>query len=500
MAGMVANFSSALEDCLNAIGQGESLGDCLARHPKYSEKLRPYLERVVQMRESSESERQSYDDIPTDIPFKVALTHSIQMIMRGKTPEYCYTQYPEHAAELKPWLTTVLDVRENGATGSVRTLEFPSELLIPQVTFKEALEYCLKALDRGIQPEVVLSRYPYYADRLRIWVYYVASLGSRIDLKPAHQYQATPTMAAPQVAFTKINGYSRSFSNFALSLVFAIVFFLSCTGLVQASAGALPGDSLYFVKRGVEDLRFTLASPEAQDYLLVSYASERYNEILAAIEKDGQVDVVIKVRVSDVQSDKVVVSNFWNIYFQPGYKMPGVKAGEVVEIQVHADQQHGMSTNQVTPSTTTPAAIPTSVVALVATPTIFTSPTPTQVLASPTATFIHPTVTFEPTDSPILVFTSTPTSLPTDEPTVTATVTPVPTSTATLVPTDTRVPTNTPAPTDTLVPTGTPLPTDTLVPTDTPAPTDTPVPADTPTDLPIVVPTSTPDVDIIPIP
>lgn len=42
------------------------------------------------------------------------------MLMRGKSPEYCYTQYPEHAAQLKPWLDAVIDVRENGRSGTVR--------------------------------------------------------------------------------------------------------------------------------------------------------------------------------------------------------------------------------------------------------------------------------------------------------------------------------------------------------------------------------------------
>ena len=100
MAGSTVDYSSALEDCLIGIGLGEDLGACIARHPEHAEQLRPYLETIIKMRQSSGSDRQKLIDIPADVSFNVALNHSIQMIMRGKTPVYCYTQYPEYAAQL----------------------------------------------------------------------------------------------------------------------------------------------------------------------------------------------------------------------------------------------------------------------------------------------------------------------------------------------------------------------------------------------------------------
>ena len=51
-------------------------------------------------------------------------------------------------------------------------------------------------------------------------------------------------------------------------------------GVVSASAGALPGDGLYGLKRGLEEVRLVLTiDPQAETDLLSQYADERLEEI-----------------------------------------------------------------------------------------------------------------------------------------------------------------------------------------------------------------------------
>ena len=95
----------------------------------------------------------------------------------------------------------------------------------------------------------------------------------------------------------------------------------------------------------------------------------------------------------------------------------------------------------------------------------------------------------EPTPTPTVVPTATPTLKPTATPTVVPTATPTlkPTATPTVVPTAT--PTLKPTATPTVVPTATP----TLKPTATPAVTSTLKPTTIPTAIPTVIPTTTPN-------
>jgi hypothetical protein len=125
---------------------------------------------------------------------------------------------------------------------------------------------------------------------------------------------------------------------------------------------------------------------------------------------------------------------------------------------------------------------PTTIVAMVSTPTPTATPLPTPTAtptASPTAT---PTPTLPPTATSTPTFTPTPTATPrpTSRP-PTATALPSPTPTATPLPTPSPAPTATSTPLP--PPTNTPRPT-TGPPTTVPTPTPTPLPTATPTITP----------------
>ena len=46
---MARGFAAALDECLAALSQGESLEDCLARYPRYTEELRTHLSLVQRL-------------------------------------------------------------------------------------------------------------------------------------------------------------------------------------------------------------------------------------------------------------------------------------------------------------------------------------------------------------------------------------------------------------------------------------------------------------------
>lgn len=506
-------FPNALEDCLNAIGQGQTIGECLARHPKYAERLRPYLEAVIQMRQSSQPERKIPLDLPADIPFKVALNHSIQMLMRDKSPEYCYTQYPEHAAQLKPWLDAVVDVRENGNTGTVKELDFPSELLAPQVSFTEALEYCLDALARGIQPEVALSRYPYYADRLRIWVYYVATLRMRIDLDMRPESPRPETPVRPH-AF-RARKYPRPFYTVALSVLLVFFTLVGLPGFAQAATDALPGDPLYPIKQTIRQVQIGLAAASRQPTFIANIERQQRFEVFTLIENKKEQPVEFTAQVLAIEEDGVIVEDIGKVFINSTEKLSALQAGVRVFVQGSTTQK-GVSAKSVDlvdapgevlvpPTATQRVVVSTATALLTSTATRWLSPTPTVRLFTPTWTN-------SPTSQPTETFTSSPTNTLTNTPTFTATSTNTPFPTFTLTFTNTPALTFTPSltatDTATPVPSNTPTspPTNTAPPTSLPTDTPTPRPTNTPTPLPTStftppptsLPTSTPDPEFSP--
>jgi hypothetical protein len=239
-----------------------------------------------------------------------------------------------------------------------------------------------------------------------------------------------------------------------------IVFFLSGTSLVQASAGSIPGDTLYPLKRAVETVRLGIASGDQEVALRENIVEERQHEELVKIEREKEL-------VTIPEAAPGVGEVIAGIFGLSGGRDPVIVATKTARPVANAHAGQSQS------AVVFPPQVVNTVSAL-------KSPTPTALLF-PTA-LPSSTATFIPTLPP--------TSTPTDEPTLTST--PVPTNTP--APTDTRVPTATPVPTDTSVPTATPAPTDTRVPTETlvPEPTDVPTSVPVPTDVPTLVPTDAP--------
>lgn len=148
----------------------------------------------------------------------------------------------------------------------------------------------LEALDRGATLENVLARYPEHRAELEGL------------LKAAHTLQAAPTVAASplfkksararllrKLSVREAKGFSlidlfrplQRQGAFAFALALALIVVIT-SGTVFASNNSLPGDSLYGVKRSVENMRAAVSPNDPA--LHIEFANERLNEARALIQ------------------------------------------------------------------------------------------------------------------------------------------------------------------------------------------------------------------------
>ena len=170
--------------------------------------------------------------------FDLILDDCIDRIaFRGETVEGCLERYPEHAAELEPYLQMAAKVAQSYA-------------FAPSSTAKEQGRQRLRAEQRALQQEGREK----YRGRLgwRWW-------------KPARLPRWATGLAAV-----------------------ILVILVGTSGTVIASANTLPGDVLYPVKRGVEQIQLALPLPsDTKARLNLAYAERRAEE-MAALTKEGK--------------------------------------------------------------------------------------------------------------------------------------------------------------------------------------------------------------------
>jgi hypothetical protein len=168
--------------------------------------------------------------------------------------------------------------------------------MTPDTLLFDTLEICLQALDQGADVESCLVRYPALADELRpiliaaVQARAVAVTGIPADVARrgrARVLQAAAEMreqqiAAPVLPFGRKKGFfSARFYRLAVTTALVIAFLLTGgTGLVNASSGALPGDNLYPVKLGWEDVQLAFVfDPKVKVELEHKFDHERVQEI-----------------------------------------------------------------------------------------------------------------------------------------------------------------------------------------------------------------------------
>jgi hypothetical protein len=152
----------------------------------------------------------------------------------------------------------------------------------------DALEICLQEIENGVALENALARFPDLAHELRPIL--------KASLKARNMAVATPSpevirrgrakllQRASQMREAKLAPRGKRvipvFQRLALSLGLTATFLLSGTGLVGASATALPGENLYPVKRTWEDVQlFFIFNKDTRDAVKSQFETERLQEV-----------------------------------------------------------------------------------------------------------------------------------------------------------------------------------------------------------------------------
>jgi hypothetical protein len=151
----------------------------------------------------------------------------------------------------------------------------------------DALEVCLQEIENGAALENVLARFPDLARELRPIL--KASIQARSlaagspSPEAVRRGRAKLLQRASEMKEAKAAPRRRVipiFQRLALSLGMAATFLLSGTGLVGASATALPGENLYPVKRTWEDLQLLfILDQDTRDAVKSQFEVERLHEV-----------------------------------------------------------------------------------------------------------------------------------------------------------------------------------------------------------------------------
>ena len=150
----------------------------------------------------------------------------------------------------------------------------------------DALETCLQEIEKGAALESVIARFPDLVNELRP-ILKASIQARRLSADPSAEAmrrgRAKLLQRASEMREAKTAPRKRVipiFQRLALSLGMAATFLVSGTGLVGASATALPGENLYPVKRTWEDLQllFTL-DRDVRDVVKSQFEIERLHEV-----------------------------------------------------------------------------------------------------------------------------------------------------------------------------------------------------------------------------
>ncbi len=165
----------------------------------------------------------------------------------------------------------------------------------------DALEFCLQEMERGAEIESILARFPEHAEELRPILKTAAKAQQMAVVTPdadvarrsrAKVMQHAAELRESRVAPRRPRNVIPLFQRLAISVGLAAFFLLSGSGLLSASASALPGEQLYPVKRGWENIRlFFIFDSEARTLLEDEFENERLHEVNELLA-DGRDEVI----------------------------------------------------------------------------------------------------------------------------------------------------------------------------------------------------------------
>ncbi len=350
---------------------------------------------------------------PQEAILSELMAECADQMLAGASIQDCLARHPEHAHELKPLLETISEMRQ------LRPVpERPAAVAVQRrAAFLAAVQAIQPAPQPPPRPLSVLSDW---------WQGLVTWL-----IGPAGARRPLATVPAGLLAV----------------LAFIIVGGLLLTGIVTASASALPGSPLYPVKLTVERAQVVLTrDPAAREQLLNEFTQRRVAEAQAVLEKGYRVaSLPLEGVIEEIVGDRWLVSGL-QVVLRPDSQVigdPTVGAriqgrarapGDGTLILLYAEVEAQAPAQSAPPA---PTASPQPVMAT-ATVTPQQPTVERRVLLPLKAHNEPPAILDEPAEPPA---TETPTATASPTPTPTATTTP--TATRTPTPTVTRTPTAT---------------------------------------------------------
>ena len=207
----------------------------------------------------------------------------------------------------------------------------------------EALEVCLREIERGASIETALRRYPDLADELRpILEASVDAANIAVPLPSETVIQrnrAKVLQRAAQMREAKAKSSQRtwfvSLRRLAVTLAVLLVLSVSGTSLVQASSATVPGDNLYPVKRTWEDVlvAFTF-NVQQRDALEVEHENERLQELQELFAEGRSAKVDFNGSIKSQDGNLWVVSNVSvMISDQTELRGQGIGVGSAVRVK-----------------------------------------------------------------------------------------------------------------------------------------------------------------------
>ena len=219
----------------------------------------------------------------------------------------------------------------------------------------EALEICLNALEAGADLGSVLMRFPDMADELRPLLeasVAVRSLGSyQVPVPAMRRGRARVLQHAAEMreAGQKSRRFGIAFRRLTTALALMLVFFLSGTGLVGASNGALPGDNLYPVKRTWEDVQLKfVANPVSREELEDEFELERLEEVDELLGRRRHEAISFAGTVIGQNGDQWSVSGI-PVQIVPTSQLPvePVNVGTFISVKGHTNAQGFVEVEQI---------------------------------------------------------------------------------------------------------------------------------------------------------
>ncbi|MBI2866078.1 MAG: hypothetical protein HYX99_01785, partial [Chloroflexi bacterium] len=155
---------------------------------------------------------------------------------------------------------------------------------------EDTLNQCLDLLAGGASLEECLARYPAQREELEPLLRAALTLrrSSTMPLRPGFREEGRARVLGALAALRARRRAPNPGQGWAWrgALASLLIVFLLGGQVVRASAQSLPGDTLYSVKRAVEQVRLTLAlSPEARAQVSREFADQRTQELVAVAQK-----------------------------------------------------------------------------------------------------------------------------------------------------------------------------------------------------------------------